>query len=109
MTWKHASLVFRGGTREARALKGKKIRSITMLYGVSTIGSDGQSGIPTDIAIGAEGFVGFVPETALDEIRICFSKDRTPANSLEAMMRSGRITVIQVNWGTFKHAFEIDV
>jgi hypothetical protein len=109
MTWKNVSLVFGGGTQEARALKGKRIRVIGPLYGVPTIDLDGRPGAPINIAAGTEGFVGFVPESAFDTIRLCFSKNRIPVPNLDMMMRGGQFSVIQINWPTFRGKFQIDL
>jgi hypothetical protein len=74
MTWKSVSLVFRRGTQEARALKGRRIRAVGPLFGIATIGLDGRQRAPVDIIGGTKGFVGYVLENALDAIRLCFSK-----------------------------------
>jgi len=111
MAWKNASLVFHGGTQEARSLQGKKIRAISPLQRISTVEiarPDGPRGPMVDIGAGTVGFVGFVPDNALDQIRLCFPKNGTQVTSLAVAMR-GQVIVVQVNWPTFRERFQIEI
>jgi hypothetical protein len=111
VTWKNVSLIFRGGTQEARSLQRKKIRAISLLQRIPTVEitrPDGPRGPMIDIAAGTVGFVGYMPDNALDQIRLCFPKNGAPVTSFDAMMR-GQINVVQVNWMTFRERFQIDI
>jgi hypothetical protein len=109
MTWKNAGLVFRGGTKEARELAGKRVRATRDLNGALTytagIGKPGTFDIPKL----AEGLIGYdVPPGQLDAILLVFPT--VAGTKLTSLTQAARMetTSVVVNWPTFRTAFEID-
>jgi len=110
MVWKNAATIFSGGTNEARALKGRRVRITETMRSATVHLTDPtrQVGPLVNIPARTEGFVGYVPEYGLHLITIAFPKSATRATSLEDLMRQSA-DVIQVDWQTFRSNFEIDV
>jgi hypothetical protein len=110
MVWKNTSTMFSGGTNEARALKGRRVRTIRAMKSATVHLTDPtrQVGPLVNIPARAEGFVGYVPEYGLHLITIAFPKSGTGGTSLEDLMRRSA-DVFHVDWQTFRSNFEIDI
>jgi hypothetical protein len=109
MVWKSVAHVFQGGTEAARALRGRHVRTVSILETATVdIGKPGDIGEKIIIAAGREGIVGFVPDNARDKITIAFPKAGGRAQSLDILMRAPFISV-RINWPTFQSQFQIDI
>jgi hypothetical protein len=109
MAFKNASLVFQGGTAEARALFGKRAR-VRLAVEMAQFDAINPRKVQPRLRLapGTEGFVARVPDDAMDMINLVFPASGACPTSLDALMR-GKFNVFRVNWATFRANFEIDI
>jgi hypothetical protein len=106
MTWRMVSTVFTGGSAEAKALFGKRVR-VKNAQSIPEFLLDNY-GPTVNLYKGQEGFVGFVPNDKPELVTLAFPKIGVAAPSIEALMKKPMIAV-RVNWPTFKAQYEIDI
>jgi hypothetical protein len=106
MAWKRASTVFHGGTVEAEALFGKKVRARTSLGLYEYIEESRPFG--KEIIIGT-GTIGFVGHSKMDTIVLAFPNDQTRSYTNIEELRWGQFRSVVCNWGTFREQFDIDM
>lgn len=104
--WRPASAVFLGGTREAAALKGRRVRNRVSLLSSSLYDPVHHSNEKRDVHANAAGLLA----NAIGE-QILMAYPKTPGTvptTLDALMRSNSFFVITVNWPTFRMQFDIE-
>lgn len=108
MAWTPVVKVWQGGTEEAKALFGKRVRTTEALTFSEFIAQDRDLGIQVSVKKGAIGFVG--QPFGLFVI-IAFPKDeKMVTTSLAALARSPKNFVShRATWDTFQHHYEIEV
>jgi hypothetical protein len=106
-TWKAASAFFQGGTSQINGLKGKRVRSTSVLTSARVY--DPVYNRP-DTATIERGAIGFVSNPLGNELLIAYPKQgHTQIVSLDALMRNCMFFVVVVNGPTFKDEFEVEV
>lgn len=106
-SWKAASTFFLGGTQQINSLKGKRVRSTSVLTSARVY--DPIHNRP-DTATIERGAIGFVSNPLDNELLIAYPKqEHAQVVSLDALMRNCMFFVVVVNGPTFKDKFEIEV
>ena len=106
-TWKAASALFQGGTQQVNSLKGKRVRSTSVLTSARVY--DPIYNRPDTATIEC-GKIGFVSNPLGNELLIAYPKqEHTQIVSLDALMRNCMFLVVVVNGSTFKDRFEVEV
>jgi|GEM_PF-5692976 len=104
--WKSASAVFQGGTAQVLALKGKRVRARSALQGVQVNVLEGNPPQTANVPLGS---VGLIANPSGADILIAMPRALGMAvTTLEALTRSGAVTVIRINWPTFREQFEVE-
>jgi citrate lyase alpha subunit len=107
LRWKSASAVFQGGTAQVLALKGKRVRARVALQGIPVNVLEGNPPQTVDVPLGS---LGLIANPSHADILIAMPKALGMAvTTIEALTRSGAITVIRINWPTFREQFEVEV
>jgi hypothetical protein len=105
--WKAASAFFQGGTQQINSLKGKRVRSTSVLTSARVY--DPIYNRP-DTATIDRGAIGFVSNPLGNELLIAYPKqEHAQIVSLDALMRNCMFFVVVVNGPTFKDKFEVEV
>jgi hypothetical protein len=106
-TWKAASAFFQGGTQQINSLKGKRVRSTSVLSSARVYDPIYNR---QDTATIERGTIGFVSNPLGSELLIAYPKQEYAQNaSLDALMRNCMFFVIVVNGPTFKDKFEVEL
>ncbi len=106
MKWQPASTLFHGGTAEALALKGRKVKNRVALLSSPIFDPIFHKDERRDIPLNT---VGFLANAIGDELLIAYPNMRgIPPASLDVLMRSNAFFVINVNWPTFRLHFDIE-
>lgn len=108
MAWRRTSTVFRGGSKEAQALFGRKVRARGSISLGEYFDERRPIGKPITIRVGEIGFVGHAKMDATIVLAFPVDQARTYAN-LEALARAGQFRSILCNWPTFREQFDIDM
>lgn len=104
--WRPASAGFLGGTKEALALKGRKVRNRVALLSSALYDPIHHSQQTRDVPAAS---VGLVANALGEQILIAYSKmPGVQPTTLEALMRSNSFFVITVNWPTFRVQYDIE-
>lgn len=105
MNWKPAGLTFHGGTEEARALTGRRVRVRQRVSALRFLGVEDPFGPPIDLETGKIGFVG---HPVRDMIILAFLDGNAPLpRDLKALTR-GTFLSVYVNWPTFRASFDLE-
>jgi hypothetical protein len=105
-TWKAAAAFFQGGAQQINSLKGKRVRSTSVLTSARVY--DPIHNRP-DTATIERGAIGFVSNPLGNELLIAYPKqEHAQAVSLDALMRNCMFFVVVVNGLTFKDKFEVE-
>jgi hypothetical protein len=106
-TWKAASTVFQGGTQQINTLKGKRVRSNSVLLSARVYDPIYNREETATIPRGA---IGFVSNPLGNELLIAYPKqEHTQTGSLEALMRNCMFFVVVINGPTFKAQFDVEI
>lgn len=106
MQWTLASAVFKGGTKEALLLKGRRVRARTRLLGMRV--NDPSRPTPTTMDV-SPGRIGILANAIGDELLLAYPKDQhAVVRTLEELMRRD-FDAIWVNWPTFRAQFDIEI
>ena len=104
--WRLASTVFLGGTKEALALKGRKVRNRVALLSSALYDPIYHSNQTRDVPANS---VGLLANAIGEQILIAYSKQPSvQPTTLDALMRTNNFFVITVNWPTFRVQFDIE-
>lgn len=104
--WRPASAVFLGGTKEALALKRRRVRNRVALLSSALYDPIHQSNQTRDVPANS---VGLLANAIGDELLIAYSKmPGVQPTTLEVLMRSNSFFVITVNWPTFRVQYDIE-
>jgi hypothetical protein len=104
--WLLASAVFLGGTKEALALKGRKVRNRVALPSSALYDPIHQSNQTRDVPANS---VGLLASAIGEQLLIAYSKmPGVQPTTLQALMRPNSFFVITVNWPTFRVQYDIE-
>jgi len=98
--------VWQGGTLEAQALKGKRVRATTTQQYYTYDGTTDRLKLPVTVQACTEAFVGYSKGTS---IILAMSKGNSllPHN-LERLTRSDAFIALSLGWDEFRNNLEID-
>ena len=105
-SWKPAFSVFQGGTQQIKELKGKRVRAKVALSSIRIYDPIHHQQTTADLE---EGSVGFVTAPQGADLLVAFPEEpNSSPQVLEALVRSGRFFVVQINGPTFKQRFDVE-
>ena len=105
--WKAAGAFFQGGTQQINALKGKRVRSTSILTSARVYDPVHNRQDTTTIE---RGVIGFVSNPLGNELLIAYPRqEHAHSPSLDALMRNCMFFVVIVNAPTFKDKFEVEL
>lgn len=105
--WKRTLAVFQGGTEQIKKLKGRRIRARTALELKLYDPVTGKQATGA-IAVGEIGLVSHHHPTNFGFLLAFPAANHGPVTTLDAIMRSGKFRVFEVNEPTFKVQFDIE-
>lgn len=106
--WKPASSVFYGGTTQIQAIKGRRVRARVPLLEFNVFDENHPGVEKYSLHPGAIGLIAS-PHPDYPALLIAFSTDSALVlTTLDALARSGRFKVVEVNEPTFKLQFDIE-
>ena len=109
LRWKPAFQVFEGGTKEALALRGFRVR-LLQRTGFSSYEANGLSPKLITLDMGASGFVANPKPGMSTALLIAFPKAfGKMVASLDALTKAGNFVVVAVDWTEFRNKFEVEI